>query len=614
MANAVLSLLETGREGIQFIEQGSLKERMEPVVDVLRALHTMAGEVRRYLGTDSLGVLQSAYRYAGNLEASIEKVLAEPALLEHIFPWEICPFFGELYRLLHLEYDVLEQPENQAAYRRQIMENLLACHTLSSVKTEYRASVVLVAFNKLEYTKLAVESLYKYTDFSRGDIELILLDNGSTDGTAEYFDSLPAAKVIHLKYNVFGTQVSAYVAAGEYWVGFSNDAVATPHWLEQLIRCMDENPRAFLAVPTCGELNIANDQGIAVPYENTFDAMPAMEEFAAAYNHSNPRLWEERSTLMPFVSIERGKWAWQFQSDALYTQLEFVDDDMSTSLRRAGFQQILAKDTFVHHFGGVTLGEGRARQANNSLQAMRQVYFAKWGVDAWESRALFPMVNEVWPWREPTDRDEVLFLEPRFGDNFLMLRNFYRRCGRVFPKSRALLWDERYREDAAALFDEVLTGTANMDWGSALGEYDIISTGVYLSELPFTHTIAFLKALYQRLKPGGMLMLPVLNDGCAAVLFEQLQYMGRPQKNVAAPAEPFRGLSLIELISGLKADRDLLHYQLHWVSFANDRVLAHQFLNTARELLGLDAAGESEYKARLEAKILFLGIFRSERV
>ena len=109
-------------------------------------------------------------------------------------------------------------------------------------------------------------------------------------------------------------------------------------------------------------------------------------------------------------------------------------------------------------------------------------------------------------------------------------------------------------------------------------------------------------------------MLPVLNDGCAAVLFEQLQYMGRPQKNVAAPAEPFRGLSLIELISGLKADRDLLHYQLHWVSFANDRVLAHQFLNTARELLGLDAAGESEYKARLEGKILFLGIFRSERV
>lgn len=47
-----------------------------------------------------------------------------------------------------------------------------------------KLSVITLTYNKLEYTKKFIESLYKYTK----DFELIIVDNGSTDGTVEYLN------------------------------------------------------------------------------------------------------------------------------------------------------------------------------------------------------------------------------------------------------------------------------------------------------------------------------------------------------------------------------------------------------------------------------------------
>ena len=84
-----------------------------------------------------------------------------------------------------------------------------------------------------------------------------------------------------------------------------------------------------------------------------------MQAFAAAYNELDPRRWEERSQLMPFLAILRTDLYRIGLLDPIYTRGEFIDDDMSTLLRRTGWRQILMKDTFMHHFGGVTLGAGR---------------------------------------------------------------------------------------------------------------------------------------------------------------------------------------------------------------------------------------------------------------
>lgn len=67
------------------------------------------------------------------------------------------------------------------------------------------------------------------------DYELILVNNGSNDGTKEYFESISGAKVINLKYNlhlVKGFNIGLMAAEGKYCAAVCNDFIFTPNWLK----------------------------------------------------------------------------------------------------------------------------------------------------------------------------------------------------------------------------------------------------------------------------------------------------------------------------------------------------------------------------------------------
>ena len=53
-------------------------------------------------------------------------------------------------------------------------------------------SVITLTYNNLKYTKKFIESLYKCTS----DFELIIVDNGSTDGTVDYLKNLENIKLM----------------------------------------------------------------------------------------------------------------------------------------------------------------------------------------------------------------------------------------------------------------------------------------------------------------------------------------------------------------------------------------------------------------------------------
>ena len=61
-----------------------------------------------------------------------------------------------------------------------------------------KLSIITLTLNKLDYTKNFIESLKKYTR----DFELIIVDNGSSDGTVEYIKSMPEVKLIQNSENL----------------------------------------------------------------------------------------------------------------------------------------------------------------------------------------------------------------------------------------------------------------------------------------------------------------------------------------------------------------------------------------------------------------------------
>src|SRR5438105_14224588 len=85
-------------------------------------------------------------------------------------------------------------------------------------------------------------------DYDPERLEVILCDNGSEDGSADYVRArFPAVKVIQLERNhgfAEGNDLAAEQASGE-WLGFlNNDMRVERDWLNDLLAALDDHPRA----------------------------------------------------------------------------------------------------------------------------------------------------------------------------------------------------------------------------------------------------------------------------------------------------------------------------------------------------------------------------------
>lgn len=251
-----------------------------------------------------------------------------------------------------------------------------------------KVSLIMLAYNKLEYTVLAVNSLYKYT--SNIDFEFITVNNGSSDGTKEYFESLPNEKKLNFEVNVGGDRAfneAIKYAEGEYTVFLNNDLIFTESWLENLIKVMESDPKIGVAVPVCN--SSSNYQIVQLEYYDT----NMLQEVAKKYNKSDSSKWEERLRLMLYAAIFRTKELKEMGGlDEIYSPGGFDDDDLTCRYRRAGYKLILTKDTYLHHYGSITIGEAYAA----ILGRNREFFKNKFGYDSWEaSHVDFNVIDNI---------------------------------------------------------------------------------------------------------------------------------------------------------------------------------------------------------------------------
>ena len=567
----IRNLLAVSADGADYLARtGGIRD--DAAEDILANLRQIAALIEEET-QEKEGVFHRIHLYAKNIQASIDDIHARPDCYERIVRMEIRPFVMEMQQLWLMEAEYFSSEEGRDTYAACLMEKMEELHNLTPVEHRYDVSILVLAYNKLEYTRCAVESLLAHTDFSRGNIQLVLLNNGSDDGTREYFESILQAQVMNLRHNILGVFAYQHILEGKYFIGFSNDVVATPHWLENLLSCMQSDDRIAIAVPTCNEESIACFQGLPVSYPNTFEGMEAMQVFAAKHNQLNQRVWEDRSQLMPFLAIMRSDIICLRIFDPRYTRGEFIDDDMSTLLRRTGWRQILMKDTFMHHFGGVTLGAGRNKDAGNALDAMRRVYYEKWGVDAWESRGGFANMEMLWTQQHFRDDDRVLILEPCFGDLACSVVNAYRQHGCV-PHMTAAVFDRRYLEDTSYIFDETRMMSCVDEVKEDGQVYEIISAGRYLDELPSDEVISALECLYDCLADGGRLILPVRNPSCADEVIALLYEGGRSLYTGIDEVRRTPVVSYRHMIKALERHEILRHYRMMAVAFQEDEAVA----------------------------------------
>ncbi len=134
-------------------------------------------------------------------------------------------------------------------------------------------SIYVLAYNNLEkYTKKCIESILKYS--SDVDYELILVDNGSTDGTYKYFESInyDKKKIIKITKNVGIGYYAMDIfkeTKGKYISIVCNDVIVTKNWISNLIKCAESDPKIGMATPVSDF--ISNLQSVDLDYTNLDD-------------------------------------------------------------------------------------------------------------------------------------------------------------------------------------------------------------------------------------------------------------------------------------------------------------------------------------------------------
>lgn len=380
----IFSLLETGDEACDFIIKRLEQKNDAMVPELIGSLESMLAEVLRF--SDSMkqkdvlltNVILNMQDYLAAVRGHLEKKEWERALLDFKYPFY--GLYNRLYEELYTAAMANEGPEYQRELFRESAEALdgirkdpLSIRTGNAYK--YKASIVVMVYDSMEYTKQCIESIYRYTPGLGTDYELIIRSDGSTDGVNEYLKTLPNEKTFLYRHNVRLGDELVYSVEGKYTVFVSNDVVVTENWLENLLKCLESDPSVGMVVPATNRLS--NLETIPVSYTD----VRGMQQFAKSHNVSDPRKWEERERLINFV--------FGMPTDLLLhiglddTQMAygyFTDDDLSLRIRRAGFRLINAKDTFVHHYGSASYSKiGADKMALMEDYMVKKHGFTTWG-------------------------------------------------------------------------------------------------------------------------------------------------------------------------------------------------------------------------------------------
>ncbi len=241
------------------------------------------------------------------------------------------------------------------------------------------ASIIILAHNQLDHTRLCLDSIHAHTPLPH---ELILVDNASTDGTAEFFRSLAAQQsnvtVITNRKNLgfaAGNNPGLAVAKGECVVLLNNDTVVTAGWLEKMLAALQRHPDIGIVGPMSNYVagpQLVKDAG--------YRDLQELPQFAAEWSRTHAGRSMEISRAVGFCLLARRSLIDRIGGlDVQFGSGNFEDDDFCLRAGFAGFRICIAQDAFVHHTGSQTF-LGAKIDYRESMLRNWQLFKAKWGM------------------------------------------------------------------------------------------------------------------------------------------------------------------------------------------------------------------------------------------
>jgi GT2 family glycosyltransferase len=313
-------------------------------------------------------------------------------------------------------------------------------------------SIVMTCHENLLFTRMSVESVLACTEYPNH--ELIVVDNGSADGTREYLGELTRHNAhVRLVLNpgnagfARACNQGLALADGDVVVLLNDDTLVTPGWLPRLIAPL-RDPAVGLAGAVTNR--IGNEAQVPAGYRTWGE----LREFAArrAAEHEGA-VFDIGTVTMFCLATRRDAWERIGPLDQRFEIGLLEDDDYSRRAREAGYRLVCAEDAFVHHFGETSFGKlvstGRYGEI---LEENKRRFEEKWG-EPWQPyerrpdpgyEALRNRIQEIVADAVPADATVLVVSK---GDPELL--RLGGRAARHFPAEADGTWAGHHPADSA---------------------------------------------------------------------------------------------------------------------------------------------------------------------
>jgi len=221
-------------------------------------------------------------------------------------------------------------------------------------------SVVVVNWNRKELLRACLASLARQTGV---ESETIVVDNGSTDGSAELAGGEFGARVIRNAENrgfCAANNQGIAVASGEFVALLNNDAEAEPGWLAALGRACASRPEVGMAaskILVWEDPRRIDKAGHLIFPDGQNRGRGAGDLDHGQFDRPEEVLWPDGCAAMYRKSMLD-------QIGGFDEDFFAYGDDAELGLRAriAGWRCVYAPDAVVRHHRGSTLGKGSGRR------------------------------------------------------------------------------------------------------------------------------------------------------------------------------------------------------------------------------------------------------------
>jgi GT2 family glycosyltransferase/glycosyltransferase involved in cell wall biosynthesis len=276
------------------------------------------------------------------LGAQAQQAACERTIERNIGLWE------EAYKLeTASDATASSAPRPQAANKRR--------SAADRARVESRVSIIVLTYNKLEYTRRCFDRLRETTE----DYELVVVDNASTDGTVEYLRELEAADgQVRVVYNTenrgfaAGCNRGVSAASCETICLLNNDTLPSPGWLDAMRFALKEDVGAVGAKLTFADGTL---QHCGIVFR--FQPHPVPHYVPDHRFLGQPADLREANVLEEVPGVTAAcllttctVWMRVGGMDQGYAVANFEDVDFNLKIRDAGLKVVYQPEAHVVHF------------------------------------------------------------------------------------------------------------------------------------------------------------------------------------------------------------------------------------------------------------------------